>query len=108
MTETFNASLAALNDCATLCDLCAAACLKEKESHNLIDCIRSDLDCADACRTTSALLARGSDSVAVLCKACAEVCARCAEHCEMHDYEHCRVCAKACRRAQEECEAIAA
>lgn len=108
MTDIFNASLTALNDCTTLCDLCAAACLKEQEVHALVDCIRSDLDCAEMCRITAAMLARSSDSIGPVCRACAEICANCAKHCEMHDYDHCRACAKACRRAQEECEAIAA
>jgi hypothetical protein len=108
MTDKFNASLTALMDCASYCDLCAAACLREKDIHNLINCIRSDLDCAEMCRVTAAMLARSSDCISTVCAACAEICAFCAHHCEMHDYEHCRECAKACRRAQEECEAIAA
>lgn len=105
MTDTFNASLTALNDCATWCDLCVAACLKEGDG--MLDCIRSCLDCAEACRITSAFLGRHSEGLKAMCNACAEICKRCAEHCEVHDNDHCRACAKACRRAQEECEAIA-
>lgn len=108
MTDSFNASLTALNDCATYCDLCTSACLREREVEKLAHCIRETIDCAEICRVTSALLARSSDSVRDLCRACAEVCARCAAHCEGLDYDHCRACARACRRAQEECEAIAA
>jgi hypothetical protein len=106
MTDSFNASLTALNDCATYCDLCAAACLRETDVRQMADCIRMTMDCAEVCRVTSAMLARTSDSINVMCRACAEVCARCAEHCEGFELDHCRACAKACRRAQEECEAI--
>lgn len=105
MTGTFNTSLTALSDCATWCDLCVTACLNMDEDRR--DCIQSCLDCAEACRITSAFLGRHSELIKVMCKACAEICKRCAEHCEVHDDEHCRACADACRKAQEECEAIA-
>lgn len=104
----WNPSITALHDCAVSCEVCAQDCMREKNIHSLVNCIRASLDCANVCRVTAAFLARTSDSTKTLCRACAEVCAHCARICEVHDLNYCQACARACRRAQEECEAILA
>ena len=52
LAEALEASAA----CATICSSCADACLAEESVADLRDCIRTDLDCADVCAATAALL----------------------------------------------------
>ena len=101
--------IAALNNCATECNHCATACLDEPDVQMLVSCIRMDLDCADICRVTATLLARGSEHGKHLLKECAEVCNACAQECEKHahHHEHCKRCAEACRSCAEACTSVA-
>lgn|SRR5690349_5824199 len=94
----------ALNNCATECNHCATACLEEDDAKMLTRCVKLDIDCADICRLTASLIARGSEHANHLLEECAEVCNRCAEECEKHSHmEHCRQCAEACRACAEAC-----
>lgn len=108
LAEAIDAALA----CAQTCAACADACLAEDSVADLRDCIRTDLDCADICATTAALLSRRTGSnLAVLkaqLEACRTACAVCAEDCESHadHHEHCRICAEACRRCEQACAAL--
>lgn len=96
--------LEALNNCAAACNHCTTACLDEQDVKMMARCIKLDIDCADICQLTAALVARGSDHAAHLIKECAEICEACAEECEKHSHmEHCRQCAEACRRCAEAC-----
>lgn len=106
--EKFAACIEACYRCAATCDHCATACLQEPDPKMLVDCVRSDLDCAEVCRIATAAMARGSDSVAQICRLCAELCDKCATECEKHKHDHCKECAKACRDCAEECRKIAA
>jgi len=105
LAEALEASAA----CATICSSCADACLAEESVADLRDCIRTDLDCADVCAATAALLSRrtGSDLEVVKAQlnACRTACAACADDCEQHAdmHEHCRLCAEACRRCEKAC-----
>jgi len=97
--------------CSAICSACADACLVEGSPH-LLACIKFDLDCADICRTTAAILARatkpGPQPMQAILAACSEACRVCAEECERHAgmHEHCRICAEACRTCEEVCEAM--
>ena len=94
--------------CATGCDHCAAACLREADVKMLARCIALDLDCAEMCRLAAGYMGRGSELTADICEACAQACEACAEECEKHDrMAHCRACAQACRRCAEECRRTA-
>jgi len=95
--------------CATTCTACADACLAEEMEHDLTECIRTNLDCSDVCRTTGqalmrqtqpdwSLLAHQTDACRIACNACALICE---QHAEMH--EHCRICAEACRQCEAAC-----
>src|SRR6478672_8698609 len=86
-------------DCAQSCTTDADADLAEDDVVSMIRCIRLCLDCADQCTTTGQILSRQTEfeprlaravvqACAQLCNACAEECARHADH-----HEHCRVCA---------------
>ena len=98
-----------LEECAQTCMLCADACLAEDMVAELRHCIRLNLDCADLCQTTAAVLGRQVEpdttvvrAVLEACRTACEACgAECGSHAEMH--EHCRVCAEACRRCADAC-----
>ena len=97
-----------LNSCVIECNHCAMACLDENEVKMMARCIKLDIDCADICRLTASLLARGSEHGEHLLKECAGICNACAQECEKHsNMEHCRTCAEVCRHCAEECSAMA-
>jgi hypothetical protein len=95
--------------CAQTCTACADACLSEDMVAELTKCIRTNLDCADICATTGAVLSRHTGYDANLSKAMLEaatVAARsCAIECQSHAgmHEHCRICAETCRRCESAC-----
>ena len=104
----------ALNDCAEACTACADACLSEPMVSELTKCIRTNLDCADLCGTTSRVLSRHTgydanisrtllEACAMACKSCGDECAR---HADMH--EHCRICSESCRRCEQSCRDLLA
>ena len=51
-------------DCSQACTACADACLADDMVSELVQCIRTDLDCAAVCATTGTVLSRhaGSDA----------------------------------------------
>ncbi len=93
-----------LAHCATQCDMCADACLDEKEVQKLVKCIRLDRDCAKICNITASLIASGSDHAERMVKECEYFCRMCAKECDKHDMEHCQQCAKACRECEVACQ----
>ena len=106
--EKNSALIDVLNNCAIECSHCAMACLDEQDVKMLAKCIKLDIDCAEICRLTASLLARGSEHGIHLLRECAEVCDACAEECEKHSHmEHCKHCAEVCRHCAEECSAVA-
>lgn len=76
----------------------------------LARCIRTDMDCADICRMTAAVLSRrtayDADVTRALLRACAAACRACADECAAHagTHDHCRICAEVCRRCELACE----
>jgi len=99
--------IAVLYKCSLANNFCAASCLEEDNVKMMKDCIRLDMDCAQICSLTAALLARESEHGEHLLKECAEICGLCATECEKHasEMEHCKECAAACRRCEEVCMA---
>ncbi|CAL9392730.1 putative cysteine-rich protein YhjQ [Nocardiopsis dassonvillei] len=112
--EKIRACVEACGECAQVCTVCADACLGEDERDDLVECVRSDLDCADLCETTYRVLVRRTgnddDLVKAVLDACARACRRCGDECERHagHHEHCRVCAQVCRRCEEACRDLLA
>lgn len=108
-SDKLAAAIAEIHICAQACTACADACLAEKNVADLIGCIRSDLDCADICRTTGAVLSRltqpDTELVRSLLQTCAVACGACAEECEKHAdmHQHCKLCGAACRSCEKEC-----
>jgi len=97
--------------CAQACTSCADACLAEEAVHDLRQCIRINLDCADHCGAAGRIATRhtsGNQHLLIeTLNACALACRFCADECERHagTMEHCRICADACNRGEEACSA---
>ena len=103
-SHEYESCLKACLECMVACDMCSDACLNEEDANMLVECIRLDRDCADACNAASRAMSRGGPLSAELCRSCAEACERCAAECEKHSHHrHCTVCAEACRRCAAEC-----
>ncbi len=108
------ACIEACNECAQPCTACADACLSEDMVAELTKCIRTNLDCADICATTGAVLSphTGYDAnvTRAVLEACATVCKACGDECEQHAsmHEHCKVCAESCRRCEQACRDLLA
>ena len=96
-------------ECGEACTECAAACLREGDIAALARCIRLDMDCADVCTATARVLSRHTEDDAGLTRAmleaCITACRACAEECAKHadHHEHCRICADACTRCERAC-----
>ncbi|WP_216843791.1 hypothetical protein [Phytoactinopolyspora alkaliphila] len=98
----------ALGACAQACTACADACLSEgaEALPMLTRCIRDNLDCADICAATAAVLSRQTAYDARVShaqvKAAAQVTKTCADSCGEHRdaHDHCRVCEEACRETE--------
>jgi hypothetical protein len=96
-------------ECSQTCTACADACLSEDMVAELVKCVRTNLDCADICATTGAVLSRhtGYDAnvTRAVLEACAQACKACGDECERHAsmHEHCKVCAESCRRCEQAC-----
>ena len=107
--QRLGAAIEALIACADSCTACADACLSEEMVADLTTCIRTNMDCADICTTTSRVLTRHTgynpDIARALLQACVVACTACAEECGSHAsmHEHCRICAEACRRCEQAC-----
>lgn len=101
-------------NCASVCTVCADACLAEEMVQHLTQCIRLNLDCADVCFAAGKIGSRRAGSNEGLIRrqleVCAEACRLCAEECEKHAgmHEHCRICAESCRRCEQACHAAIA
>ncbi len=95
--------------CGQACGVCADACLGETMVAQLTQCIRLDLDCADVCFATGAVVSRqtgsNKDVISAMLSACETACRACAVECERHGshHEHCRICAEACRSCERAC-----
>lgn len=108
MHQEHQSCIDACDACAAACDHCAASCLREDDVAAMAGCIAQDMDCAQICRLAAAVMARGSQHIAAVCRLCADVCRRCADECAQHPMEHCQQCAAACRLCADECAKMAA
>jgi hypothetical protein len=104
-----------MRDCIDNCTACHYACL-ETVTHCLMEGgrhaeaahIRLLIDCAEICQTSANFMVRGSDMHQATCRACAELCERCAESCaQFTDDEFMLQCAQICRRCAESCRRMA-
>jgi hypothetical protein len=95
--------------CLVACEMCSDACLDESDVKMMVECIRQDRDCAEACAAAVRVMSRGGPQAVELCRACASACDACATECERHatHADHCRICAEACRRCADACRKMA-
>lgn len=99
----------ALTTCAQVCTACADACLSESPDRlpELTRCVRDNLDCADVCAATAAVLSRHTAYDARLANAQAQAAAQatqtcgdsCGEHRDLH--RHCEICERVCRDTEQ-------
>lgn len=106
--EKFKSCIDACYACAMLCDHCATACLREEDPKAMARCIELDLYCAEMCRLAASFMAKGEMFAKDSCRLCALICRQCAEECAKHPHDHCKKCAEACRNCAEECSRMAA
>jgi hypothetical protein len=97
-----------LGKCAAACEECMDACLDEENKDMLVDCIRTDRDCAKICHLAASIVASHSQFIGSVLTLCEEVCLECADECDKHDHDHCKRCAQACHECAEACRNYAA
>lgn len=73
----------------------------------MANCIQMDMECAEICKATAALLSLESSRARELCRLCAEWCIDCANECSQHRYDHCQECAEACKKCATACSNMA-
>jgi hypothetical protein len=107
------ACIKACVSCAQACTACADACLGEPDASVLVRCIRLNLDCADLCAATGAILSRQVAAEPSLLRAALQAsklaCQLCGDECAEHaryGMAHCRVCEEACRHCEQACERL--
>jgi hypothetical protein len=93
------------------CTTCADACLSEQDIARFVACIRLNLDCAQVCTATGAIVSRANKAgnrqlLEAQLTTCIAFCRACARECEHHAdvHKHCRVCADACLACAEACD----
>ena len=96
------------DDCHSICLETVTWCLQQGGDHAAPEHIQLLQDCAEICQTSANFMIRGSSFHSLTCGACAEICERCATHCESMDGDQMAACAAACRRCAESCTAMAA
>jgi len=96
--------ITALGNCINHCNYCADACLGEDNVQKMVECIRLDRICAEACAALNQILAVEGAEVTGLVKYCKEMCRKCADECSKHETQHCKDCAKACEECERACE----
>ncbi len=96
--------ITALGNCINHCNYCADACLDEDDIKKMVDCIRIDRVCAEACAALNQILTIDNKKVKGLVEYCKSVCSACADECEKHETDHCKNCAKACRECEKACQ----
>jgi hypothetical protein len=91
-------------ECAAICNYCASADLKEKDTAMMSRCVQLDMECAAICTVAAQLMSLGSEHAKEVCMICSKICKECAEECEKHDNDHCRECAESCRKCEQACK----
>lgn len=95
-------------DCHRICLATVAHCLQMGGRHAEARHITLLLDCAEICQTSANFMIRGSELHGIICRACAEICERCAAECaQFGDDQTMQQCAEMCRRCAQSCRQMA-
>src|SRR5262245_24744154 len=104
--HAFDACAKACGDCQRACDSCATHCARlvaeGKKEH--FKTLQTCQDCATHCSAAAGIVARMGPFADLICKACAEACARCGKECDRFpDDKHMAACARECRQCEKAC-----
>ncbi len=104
--------LKALEECTSTGRRCVSHCLTTfaEGDTSLADCARAVHEMVAVCEAMETLTISNSSHLAVLAKACVDVCETCRAECEKHAKMHkeCRECMEACDRLLPRLEQVAA
>ncbi len=96
------------NECYLVCTETVSYALQVGGAQAELPGVRMLLDCADACQLVITLLLRRSEFAPPACAFAADVCDRCAEHCEAFPDDQWMVeCSETCRRCADSCREVA-
>jgi hypothetical protein len=105
-----------MEQCIENCTNCHRICLETAARHFRGEStprleetlVRLLLDCAEICRTSADFMIRGSDQHEHTCRACAAICAHCADECDRRGEDpYLSACAEICRRCAASCREMA-
>ncbi|HLJ96821.1 MAG TPA: four-helix bundle copper-binding protein [Gemmataceae bacterium] len=105
-SEAYEHCAKACNDCQRSCDACATHCvhLVAQGVKEHLQTLQTCQDCANVCTSAAQIVARQGPFSDVICRACAEACARCGKTCEQHANDKMmKQCADECRRCEQVC-----
>lgn len=106
--QSYEASIDACIECATVSNHCVVACLEEEKVRDLTKCIRLNLECATVAQVAAELMNLNSGYVKEICELCAVVATACAEENEKHaSLVQCEESATACNACAEEARNVA-
>jgi len=96
----------ASDDCARMCDICSAHCVKMvadgKKEH--LTTMRLCQDCATICMATARVVGKDGPMSDLMYTACADACKRCGDACEKNAGDPMmKQCALECRRCEKVC-----
>lgn len=96
-------------DCYRVCSTTIQACLSKGGNHVEPIHIKVLEDCAKICALSGDFLIRNSELHQHTCRACADICERCANECsQMTDDDLMQQCAETCSRCAESCKSMSA
>ena len=108
-SDRLAACIDACRACLISCTSCADACIGGDDPKKMAECIRTDLDCADICTATLAVLTRQTKTNTSIVKAQLQAmvaaCKACGDSCMSHadNMEHCKLCGETCRDCEQKC-----
>jgi hypothetical protein len=89
--------------CASICNHCAASCIKEDDVKMMSNCILQTMQCSTICYATAQLMSLENKQAKQLCSLCAEICDACYDECSKHEQRHCQECAEICKYCADQC-----
>ena len=109
MQKTMNKDLQqCAKECLDCFQICSETfyqyCLVQGGEHTEPKHFKLMQDCINICRTSAEFLLRGSENHKATCRACAEICQKCADDCVRFNDPQMKACADACRKCAEMCK----
>ena len=106
--DPMESCIEACMNCHAICTMTAQYALIQGGEMASADHVGMLLDCAEICQTSANFMLRESTMHGSTCRACADVCERCAESCaKFEGDEIMQACAETCRGCAESCREMA-